>query len=148
MKHRHEVQVVKRTLDVCCACRLKGSEKEREKKARQRKRPERKKERVRKKNRNIAEEERKPFQGYWLITLAGCIEARLLTCRIANELRRIDWMHRSVSRRAEHFGEKVRRPYDNEDLLCIYIRAGIQFRRLNYEESRQKPEERSAESGK
>lgn len=62
MKHRHEVQVVKRTLDVCCACRLKGSEKEREKKVRQRKRPERKKERVRKKTETLQKKRENRFK--------------------------------------------------------------------------------------
>lgn len=146
MKHRHEVQVVKRTLNICVARRSNGREKERGRKARRSKKNGRGE--WEKKNRNVGEKEGKLFQGYWLITLARYIEARLLACKELQmscaELIECTGVCRgepSIS------GEKVRRPRVTRTYYVFISGASIQVRCLNYEGSRQKPEERSAESG-
>lgn len=102
------------------ACRSK----EKKKREKKHKIKERKEKRVKDCSRR---RERKSFQGYWLIALAECIEARLLAYRIANELRRIDWMHRSVSRQAEHFEKKNSVTACNEILLHVYIEQVFNF---------------------
>ena len=63
MKHRHEVQVVKRTLGVCRACRSKEKERERERKGGGRKRESGRSKRERERERNKRARERQEMRG-------------------------------------------------------------------------------------